>query len=280
MKSSEVSTENLIMPAPTRSVTHAQKQLTKSKTAVKKKAPMSSQSFPLQKLPLELRTKIWEDTLPGPRIVEIDVDLSFVRGKESCTYTSKTTIPKLLHVHRESREIGRKHYQLSFGCKEDRRYRGARTIWVSFKLDTFYFMEVKAFDQYGPTTVCNTSHLENLFENAEMRKNIVRLAFPIKYAENDIAASCLMFPCAELPKLADVILVGDEIKSSRLNGSQERAKTDPKRRRFVDPGQFAASSWAAHAARLRQEFQSQYDDLLRERDIPQPAVSVKLLVKG
>jgi len=74
-----------------------------------------------------------------------------------------------------------------------------------------------------------------------MRKNITRFAVPIKCAGNGTAALKLMLFCVKLPNLAEVILVGDKIKSSRLKGGQEHVQTNPKRKRFMDPGHNIAS---------------------------------------
>jgi hypothetical protein len=63
---------------------------------------------PFERLPTELRLKIWKNALPGPRIVEIDV------GRKGMKRGSPLTVESLplLQVNFESRELCSKAYQI------------------------------------------------------------------------------------------------------------------------------------------------------------------------
>jgi len=90
-------------------------------------------------LPAELRLKIWEFALPGPRVVEIKApDCIFLEGDPiaSLDFTSACAVPTPLHVNSEAREVALQHYQLSFatGTFPPR-------IYFCFERDTLYFPE-------------------------------------------------------------------------------------------------------------------------------------------
>jgi hypothetical protein len=237
--------------------------------------------FPLQKLPPELRAMIWENTLPGPRIVEIDVELCFLDGRKSCIYRSNAVIPSLLHIHRESREIGSKDYELSFGCSEDRRFGGVNTVWANFALDTFYFRPIKGFNEFGSAIICNVSHLGKLAAKRGPELNITRLALPIQCASSKVHPHVVEY-LSRFPHLTELFLIGDEIKSACLQRSQSSVPVDPTRRRLVDTGEMpnANRAWAADLVKIQRAFAIfRYKDWSNAK-VPQLIISAKFLVRG
>ncbi|KAM3072185.1 hypothetical protein ACMFMF_007579 [Clarireedia jacksonii] len=69
-------------------------------------------------LPTELRLQIWQRVVPDPRTVCIRYELRRVEIGGSTlpgSWMSNEPVPVLLHICRESREIGLSHYQLAFG---------------------------------------------------------------------------------------------------------------------------------------------------------------------
>lgn len=79
--------------------------------------------FPI--LPPELRLKIWEYALPGPRIIE------FAGGETPSHKYPKVASPATLFVNHEARSVATKRFQA--------RSFGAATIYVDFSCDTLYF---------------------------------------------------------------------------------------------------------------------------------------------
>lgn len=65
---------------------------------------------------LEIRLKIWEETIEDGRVVPIIWD--------GCSYISPARIPSLLQVNKESRTVGLRCYQLRFG--QELRHGGTR----------------------------------------------------------------------------------------------------------------------------------------------------------
>ena len=72
--------------------------------------------FPI--LPGELRLKIWEFALPGPRVVKIKAPQLLASGSRQAAsaldFTSACAVPALLHVNAEARAVALRHYELSF----------------------------------------------------------------------------------------------------------------------------------------------------------------------
>ncbi|MCJ1248771.1 hypothetical protein MMC30_005990 [Trapelia coarctata] len=119
-------------------------------------------------LPAELRLKIWEFALPGPRVVEIKAPPpSFAdRPPDSALddFTSSCAIPTLLHVNSEARGIALKHYELSFatGTFPPR-------IYFSFERDTLYFPEY-VFDDGGVADITPFIMAISSSERARVRR--------------------------------------------------------------------------------------------------------------
>jgi hypothetical protein len=91
------------------------------------------------KLPIELRTKIWEESISEPRVVVVYISNFGFKTQFCITFASSTPVPAILHVGREARQAGLKHYTLSFGSYSDKFYKGEPTIYVNMKKDTVYF---------------------------------------------------------------------------------------------------------------------------------------------
>ncbi|TVY17186.1 hypothetical protein LARI1_G003842 [Lachnellula arida] len=90
-------------------------------------------------LPSELRLKIWEEMLPGPRDVEIEyhMDYATFNGKKISKFsgwTSHEPVPVALHICQESRQEALVHYQPSFGS-----YFHPSKIYFNFSRDTLLF---------------------------------------------------------------------------------------------------------------------------------------------
>lgn len=72
------------------------------------------------KLPIELRTLVWEHIFLESRVIRVSEDTSrdpqtgpIGRRRVKATLT----VPPALHVYRESRSIATKHYTMSFGTQ-------------------------------------------------------------------------------------------------------------------------------------------------------------------
>jgi hypothetical protein len=68
------------------------------------------------KFPKELRVMVWKQAIPGPRIVEITRSFRHRPGSTNREFQLKarTTIPAMLHVNSEAREIAQKIYKPLF----------------------------------------------------------------------------------------------------------------------------------------------------------------------
>lgn len=81
-------------------------------------------------LPAELQLKIWECSLPGPRVIELDLDPG---PKDLVAYTSDPTDLNALYLAcRDSYNAVRKHYVCYLNWL-------ALPVWVDVKIDTLYF---------------------------------------------------------------------------------------------------------------------------------------------
>ncbi|KAE9379350.1 hypothetical protein N431DRAFT_308550, partial [Stipitochalara longipes BDJ] len=90
-------------------------------------------------LPKELQLDIWELTLPGPRVVK----LRYSGQGEEVKSISRARIPVALHVCRNSRDVAKKVYKLSFGLKKISGYHMIRgsvepKVYFSFDRDILF----------------------------------------------------------------------------------------------------------------------------------------------
>ncbi|KAH7418273.1 hypothetical protein BKA64DRAFT_700805 [Cadophora sp. MPI-SDFR-AT-0126] len=69
-------------------------------------ATSSIPRFPqFRRLPLELRLIIWEDSARVPRVVELN------SCQKRSKLSSRTSVPAMLHVNKEARQVGSKYYE-------------------------------------------------------------------------------------------------------------------------------------------------------------------------
>ena len=102
-------------------------------------------------LPPELRIKIWQHAIPGPRTVIVEspftraqnrapksledaLGRTYEKDAAELNWRSTTRIPTLLHVNAEARHEALQHYQLSLGVGSAR-----PRIYVDFSRDTLFF---------------------------------------------------------------------------------------------------------------------------------------------
>jgi 2EXR family len=87
--------------------------------------------FPI--LPTEIRLKIWQLALPGPRVVRVH---AYDEANYLSLFRSPTPPPQILFVCRESREQALLLYELCFGLEH---INAPSTIYFNHELDTLYF---------------------------------------------------------------------------------------------------------------------------------------------
>ncbi len=91
--------------------------------------------FPLfSRLPAELRLMIWNEALPGPRLLQARFQFEnreFPFGSDLVSCATRTPPPALLGVCRESRAEALKRYSLCFAARD-----GPATTYVDLKADT------------------------------------------------------------------------------------------------------------------------------------------------
>ncbi|KAG4434830.1 hypothetical protein IFR05_009701 [Cadophora sp. M221] len=91
------------------------------------------------KLPLELRTMIWKQALPGPRVIAITNStvhpqtFAETLKPQPDRPKSNAVLPTLLHVNSESREITLKIYKLAF------EHQLLKPIYIDSCHDTLFF---------------------------------------------------------------------------------------------------------------------------------------------
>lgn len=111
------------------------------------------------KLPVEIRRRIWRHAVPSDRLVKIDridrmaeeyVPSFYTNGAPRSAYRVHTSYPGLLGACKESRTIGFEFYKLSFGHRLEH-----RPIYFDFSRDILYFEETQALNQFS-----GTSHFE------------------------------------------------------------------------------------------------------------------------
>ncbi|UKZ81293.1 hypothetical protein TrVFT333_009065 [Trichoderma virens FT-333] len=132
-RSSVVTKPRLFNKVPSQSLSQ-----TPSHKPAKQQQLGSFRSF--DKLPAELRLKIWALSRPSPRLVSIQCgsDISSISkpnprsANTGCT--SPTPIPASLHASAESRAEALKTYRPSFGF-----FRGSGQIFFNFSIDIMYF---------------------------------------------------------------------------------------------------------------------------------------------
>lgn len=116
--------------------------------------------FPL--LPTELRLKIWR-ALIHPRIIAAACLSAHTQASKLAQLAQRPrhpAVPVLLHVNRESRAVGLRHYELAFAWKIPHRLAGPETgvlpgsgearVWFNFETDGVLLVgELEPYDQFG-----------------------------------------------------------------------------------------------------------------------------------
>lgn len=99
------------------------------------------------RLPIELRTAIWEFAVVVSRIVKIaitenlDLPASFASFRD-VSLCCKTRLPSLVHVDHESRTVGFKHYSVAL------RSHLRSPIYLNFSIDTIFFKSENVFSAF------------------------------------------------------------------------------------------------------------------------------------
>ena len=189
------------------------------RTAPKRKTVQSTtKGFEFEKLPTELRLKIWEELVSEPRIVEVYISQGYFKGKNAITFASNTPVPVCLHINQESRHFALKQYELSFACKWDGTYGGKSTIYFNFSQDVAYFKVTNMFstDRQDSKSQLDLGVLYFLDCSTKHKpltcKRLKKVPIPINAAADHSLGHSLRF----LPKLKEVILVGSEVEAREL----------------------------------------------------------------
>ncbi|KAK4644753.1 hypothetical protein QC761_307670 [Podospora bellae-mahoneyi] len=113
-------------------------------------------------LPPEIRLSIWE-VLIQPRIVLaacVDNRCKTQKHAQMAKRSTTRSIPVLLHVNRESRDLALRHYELTFAWKIPPRLAAPETsvlpaqgdarVWFNFNLDALLLLgELEPYDEFG-----------------------------------------------------------------------------------------------------------------------------------
>lgn len=111
-------------------------------------------------LPVELRQGIWRLASYLPRNVCINVDKAFEADSIELpiAFSSNSPVPAVLHICKESRSEGLKHYSLEFGtCYEGRAYDGPRRsytitippiVYFNWDADTLYTNRLESIGEW------------------------------------------------------------------------------------------------------------------------------------
>jgi hypothetical protein len=109
--------------------------------------------FPLfSKLPIELRLMIWNEALPGPRLVDANFqfeDGEFPFGSDLVSCTTRTPPPAVLGVCHESRAEALKRYNLCFAT-----WGGRTTTYFDLQVDTLFIACDDTVNLLGSLNVC------------------------------------------------------------------------------------------------------------------------------
>lgn len=130
---------------------------------LKNKTPPPEKGFQFEKLPTELRFKIWEELVSEPRTVEIYATNTHFQGRESVTLTSNNPVPVALHINKESRQVALRHYQLSFRSNNDAIHKCKPTIYFNFDNDLAFLKSITISEtkqmQTSVSTFYTTLHI-------------------------------------------------------------------------------------------------------------------------
>ncbi|KAF8850745.1 hypothetical protein BDZ45DRAFT_751403 [Acephala macrosclerotiorum] len=112
-------------------------------------------------LPPEIQAVVWEMSMPAPRVIKLSGGASWAGGSRNPNLNADYTIPILLHVNKDSREIGLLHYKLLF-FDDGRR----ANLYVDFARDTVYIRDMgsllRSFDPAWSNLTGDQSFQQNL----------------------------------------------------------------------------------------------------------------------
>ncbi|KAF8853352.1 hypothetical protein BDZ45DRAFT_748663 [Acephala macrosclerotiorum] len=109
----------------------------------KNRGPKDFRMFP--ELPIELRLRIWEMSIPDPQLIAIGCEFGYDshsmqrRRTKDCAAFYK--IPALLHTNKESRSVAESVYREEFADRL-----GGNGIWMDISKDILCFRRVLACD--------------------------------------------------------------------------------------------------------------------------------------
>lgn len=96
-------------------------------------------------LPIELQLEIFELSIPGPQLITISAEETPIAAE----YTTKTwaasyKVPTILHINKESRNLGERIYKLEF----KNNFAGAVGVWMDISKDILYFETELSFYRF------------------------------------------------------------------------------------------------------------------------------------
>jgi hypothetical protein len=234
------------------------------------------------KLPIELRFKIWEESIPESRVVEVHVSEFKFKSKASCTFASTTPVPIILHVNHESRQLGFKRYTLHFGCDEDIVFGGLPTIYIDVKNDVVVFR--KNDNNSGSGVPTNLGFLEYLARSKKqehqtlqcLKRVAVFRPWGVSYIQNTARSLDV------LPNLSEVILVTKEYhrlgeKRELIAPSEGNASCFYGKKLHLQTAVRHPPNWVADAKEMEELFKHR-SDKHPEKHRPKPVVTLKLLI--
>ncbi|KAH7346428.1 hypothetical protein BKA65DRAFT_502418 [Rhexocercosporidium sp. MPI-PUGE-AT-0058] len=161
------------------------KRLTPARSSlrIRKLKELSSTSngtfHPFPRLPLELRTKIWETANAEPRVVVVDMP------KFRVWFTSPTPVPATLHACSESRIITLRTHKLCFPQRREDRPDGPATVYSNLARDTIYFRRA-----HNSNALAIDSFPSRISKKELEKMEAVLLAAGIHRAFNSLVLAC------------------------------------------------------------------------------------------
>lgn len=181
----------------------------KSQKKIGPAAPQSFKSF--EKLPAEIRLKIWEPLATEPRVVEV---LSTVfEHKEHCriTFSSITPVLAVLHVNCESRTLGLKYYSLYFSTPSDIIHGGKNTIYLNPRVNTVFLVFP------APSDLLYLYDLDNINDSRALVR-VQKVAIPYEVMPATTSAADYL---SRFSKLKEVIIVVNRIVEEESENDED-----------------------------------------------------------
>ena len=200
--------------------------------------------FPqFSQLPPELRLKVWS-YLVQPRIVvacclrradegdhdfdDYQAKLAHRRHELDRLTTSGAAVPALLRINRESRALGLRHYELTFGWRISKFQSDTPTsspprVYFNFAQDALLLTgELEAFDSYGfNTPMVHFLRREDAFRVRHVACAFRELGYPEQ--ESDQIFGCLWHVVDWFPTAERLLLTVGEGDEERVGGAAAAA---------------------------------------------------------